>query len=138
VAIAGGFTLSGILLAALVMIWTPIHIWSLAIRYRDDYARAGVPMLPVVIGVPRSARYVGYASIGLGAWSLLYLLVAPARVAAPIAVGLIALAVALMAASLWLVRAPSGDHAWRLFKLTAPYLGLVFALLALNALVVAA
>jgi len=137
VAIAGGIDLTAILLAALVMVWTPIHIWSLAIRYREDYARANVPMLPVVIGVTRSARYVGYASIGLGSWSLLYLLAASSRIAAPVSVGIIGLAVALIVASLWLVRKPTGEHAWQLFKLTSPYLALVYALLAVNALMLA-
>jgi heme o synthase len=41
-----------------LFLWTPPHFWSLAIACRDDYAAAGVPMLPVVVGVPRAARIV--------------------------------------------------------------------------------
>lgn len=46
------------LLAAVLFLWTPPHFWSLAILCRDDYARAGVPMLPVVIGDARCARMI--------------------------------------------------------------------------------
>jgi protoheme IX farnesyltransferase len=48
-AMTGSFLgLESILLALLIIFWTPVHIWSLAIFYDDDYRRAGVPMLPVV------------------------------------------------------------------------------------------
>ncbi len=47
-----------LLLALVLFLWTPPHFWSLAIAYRDDYARAGVPMLPVVMGPARAARIV--------------------------------------------------------------------------------
>jgi protoheme IX farnesyltransferase len=46
------------LLALVLFLWTPPHFWSLAIANRDDYAAAGIPMLPVVFGVPRAARIV--------------------------------------------------------------------------------
>jgi protoheme IX farnesyltransferase len=118
------------------MLWTPIHIWSLAIRSRDDYARAGVPMLPVAIGVPRSARYIGLASLALAGFSVLFLAAPGTSVVWPIAAVVLGLAVALVVASVWLIRAPSREHAWSLFKFTSPYLALLFLLLALNAIVI--
>ena len=45
-------------LAVVLFLWTPPHFWSLAIAFRDDYAAAKVPMLPVVVGIPRAARAV--------------------------------------------------------------------------------
>ena len=45
-------------LAVVLFLWTPPHFWSLAIAYRDDYAAAGVPMLPVVVGEARAARAI--------------------------------------------------------------------------------
>ena len=57
-------SLSGLplLMALIVLFWTPPHFWSLALLVREDYARAGVPMLPVLIGVRRStARIIGYS-----------------------------------------------------------------------------
>ena len=45
-------------LAVVLFLWTPPHFWSLAIACRDDYAAAGVPMLPVVVGDARAARAI--------------------------------------------------------------------------------
>lgn len=62
------------LLALALFLWTPPHFWSLAIACKDDYAAAGVPMLPVVVGVPRAARIVHANAIVLVAVSLLPML----------------------------------------------------------------
>ena len=51
-------------LAVVLFLWTPPHFWSLAIACRDDYAAAGVPMLPVVVGNARAARAI-FASAAL-------------------------------------------------------------------------
>ncbi|MGC8645512.1 MAG: protoheme IX farnesyltransferase [Thermoplasmata archaeon] len=48
------FNILSILLFAVIMIWTPLHIWTLSIRYMEDYSRASVPMLPVVLGPRRT------------------------------------------------------------------------------------
>jgi heme o synthase len=60
-----------LLLALVLFLWTPPHFWSLAIACRDDYAAAGVPMLPVVVGIPRAARIVHANAIALVTVSLL-------------------------------------------------------------------
>ena len=59
------------LLALVLFLWTPPHFWSLAIANRDDYAAAGVPMLPVVFGNERAARIVHANAIVLVLASLL-------------------------------------------------------------------
>ena len=52
------------ILFAVVFFWTPAHFWALALKYRDDYAAAGIPMLPVVRGVEATARQIaGYAML---------------------------------------------------------------------------
>ena len=58
------------LLALVLFLWTPPHFWSLAIANEAEYAGAGVPMLPVVVGVPRAARIVHAQAIVLVAASL--------------------------------------------------------------------
>ena len=63
-----------LLLALVLFLWTPPHFWSLAIAAQADYAAAGVPMLPVVVGVPRAARIVHTSAIVLVAVSLLPIL----------------------------------------------------------------
>jgi protoheme IX farnesyltransferase len=55
-AVTGRLAWTPVVLFAIVFFWTPPHTWALATRYRDDYARAGVPMLPVVASAPRVAR----------------------------------------------------------------------------------
>ncbi len=57
-------------LAFVLFLWTPPHFWSLAIAQADDYTAAGVPMLPVVIGVPAAARVVLANTVALVAASL--------------------------------------------------------------------
>jgi len=59
------------ILAAVLFLWTPPHFWSLAILCRDDYARAGIPMLPVVIGEQRCAHMILAHTVALSALALL-------------------------------------------------------------------
>jgi heme o synthase len=59
------------LLALVLFLWTPPHFWSLAIANRDDYAAAGIPMLPVVMGVQKAGRIVHANTIVLVAVSIL-------------------------------------------------------------------
>jgi protoheme IX farnesyltransferase len=60
-----------LLLALVLFLWTPPHFWSLAIANHADYAAAGVPMLPVVVGLERAARIVFWSVVMLVAASLL-------------------------------------------------------------------
>ena len=58
-------------LAFVLFLWTPPHFWSLAIACKDDYAAAGVPMLPVVVGNERAAQIIFYSTLALVGASLL-------------------------------------------------------------------
>jgi protoheme IX farnesyltransferase len=112
------------LLAAVLFLWTPPHFWSLAILCRDDYARAGVPMLPVVIGDARCARMILAHTIALVVLSV-----------APIAFGMgwIYGAAAVtggawfLAASVRLARAPSRKNARANFLASLAQLALLLA-----------
>ncbi|MEM3087106.1 MAG: heme o synthase [Halobacteria archaeon] len=64
-AATGGVGVPGLFLAALIFLWTPGHFWGLAIKYREDYARAGVPMLPVVAGEETAARWAALSNLAL-------------------------------------------------------------------------
>jgi heme o synthase len=136
VAVTGRVDLVAVMLATFVMLWTPIHIWSLAIRCKDDYARAGVPMLPVAVGVKRSARWVGFAGLAFGVLTALFITEGGVSLLLPVSGLLLGLSGALILGSTWLVRSPTGEHAWTLFKFTSPYLGLLFTLLAINAVLI--
>lgn len=112
-----------LLLALLVFLWTPIHFWSLALVYREDYARAGVPMLPVR-AAPRRAAFWGLMH-GLGAG------ISAVALAFASGLGLVYLApVAVSTAVLWglgiaLVLDPSKPRARRLFHASNFYLLIV-------------
>ncbi len=60
-----------LLLALILFLWTPPHFWSLAIANHEQYAAAGVPMLPVVVGTARAAQIVHFSAVALVAVSLL-------------------------------------------------------------------
>ncbi len=57
-AVTGSLDLPAWILFAIVFAWTPPHFWALALRYKDDYAAAGVPMLPVVRGETETGRQI--------------------------------------------------------------------------------
>ena len=108
-AVTGGIALEPILLFLVIFFWTPPHFWALSLCRTDDYARAGVPMLPVVAGVRETRRQillyaVALMPIGAAPWLL--------GGAGP-AYGITALAGGvLMAALAWRIwTAPEGDPA---------------------------
>jgi protoheme IX farnesyltransferase len=77
VAVTGRLDAAALLLFLMIFVWTPAHFWALAIHRRDEYARAGVPMLPVTHGVAFTAsRILGYA-LAFWAISLLPALLGP-------------------------------------------------------------
>jgi protoheme IX farnesyltransferase len=117
-------------LFAVVFLWTPAHFWALAIRYRDDYASAGVPMLPVVKGVHAAAnQIVAYAVLTAATSVLLGVVtdVGPLYVAAAVVAGVsfVALAGALRAE-------PSPTRAIRFFAISNVYLLTLFAAVAID------
>ena len=70
----------GWLLALALFLWTPPHFWSLAIAGQADYAAAGVPMLPVVVGTERAARVVYASAVALAVAALLPMFFGAGRV----------------------------------------------------------
>ena len=120
-----------LLLALVLFLWTPPHFWSLAIANRDDYAAAGVPMLPVVVGVARAARIVFWSTVALVAASLLPALFG----AGPIYLGAAAVGGFLFLRKAWaLARRPSRKTAMASFFASLAQLGLVLAGACLDAL----
>jgi protoheme IX farnesyltransferase len=133
-AVTDSLSWAPMVLFGVVFFWTPPHFWALAIRYRDDYARAGVPMLPVVASPPQVARQiVGYA------WAtvLCSLLLWP--VATGWVYGLAALGAggALLAEAYRLLAATgrgSRGRPMRLFHLSNSYLAFLFVAVAVDTL----
>jgi protoheme IX farnesyltransferase len=124
-----------LVLFGIVFFWTPPHFWALAIRYREDYSRAGVPMLPVVAAPIRVAR-----EIVIYAW----LTVAASLALWPLATGWVygvlasaAGVVLLVGAHRLLQRTRRGENAkpMQLFHLSNSYLAFVFVAIAVDTFV---
>jgi protoheme IX farnesyltransferase len=121
-AVDPGLAPAPVLLAVVLFLWTPPHFWSLAMALHEDYARAGVPMLPVVVGDALAAKVILGHTVALVALSLL-----------PIAFGLgwiYVLGAAIggsycVAKSLELVRHPGPTAAMMNFKASLLQLGLL-------------
>jgi protoheme IX farnesyltransferase len=121
------------ILFAVVFFWTPAHFWALSLKYRDDYAAAGIPMLPVVRGVEVTARQIaGYAMLTVAASLALTLTGDVGRLYAVAALVLGALFVVRAFA---LVREPTPTRAIRFFAWSNVYLMLVFVAVAVDTFV---
>ena len=70
-AVTGNVGIPALVLFALVFYWTPPHFWALSLRIRKDYAAAGVPMLPVVKGIPETTKQIALYTVLMVAISLL-------------------------------------------------------------------
>jgi heme o synthase len=70
-AVTGTVEWPALVLFAIIFFWTPPHFWALAMRYRDDYAAAGIPMLPVVASPRRVSRQIVAYSWAMVIWSAL-------------------------------------------------------------------
>jgi heme o synthase len=72
-AVTGTVQWPALVMFGVIFFWTPPHFWALAMRYRDDYAAAGVPMLPVVATSVQVSRRIVIYSWVMAAWTLLLL-----------------------------------------------------------------
>lgn len=120
----------GFLIGFLVFAWTPSHFWCLAMKIKDEYQEAKVPMLPVVIGMEKTSKYILVNTILLIPFSLsLY----------AFGMGIIYEIIAAISGGLMLVyhyrltKTPTSDFAWKAYKVTAPYLTIIFIAVALDA-----
>lgn len=133
-AVTGSLAWPALVMFAIVFFWQLPHFYALAIKFKDDYARAGIPMLPVV----RSLRRVGFESV-LYAW----LTLAASLVLWPLALGWAYGVVALVVGVLFVreahlmrrrIVAGQAPAPMRLFHWSTTYLTIVFAAIAVDAL----
>jgi len=130
-AATGSINLLGFLVGWLVFMWTPSHFWCLAIKAREEYASVRIPMLPVLIGNQKTSSYIFANTAILLPYSVaLYFF----------GLGLLYSVVAAISGSLMLIyhykltKNPTPEFAWKAYKVTAPYLVVIFVGLALDAL----
>src|SRR6187200_1459496 len=114
----------GLVMAGLVFLWIPTHIWSLALHVRKDYLKAKVPMLPVVNEEKRAVRIIAITTLIMVLFSILpfffnqfgHIYLVTATIFGATMLGL----------SLWLLLKPTERASWTVFKFSSPYLTAVF------------
>ncbi|QKQ99638.1 protoheme IX farnesyltransferase [Metallosphaera tengchongensis] len=125
------FTISSLLLGLLIFMWTPGHFWALAMRFKEDYSKAGIPMLPVIMPENFSAKMIAISNA----------LMIPFALALSLYTGIVYAVVASILSALQmyfsvrLIRNPTGEEAWRSFKFSSPYLAILLILVMISAFV---
>ena len=123
-AAAGAWREPGVLvLSLLVFTWTPTHFWSLAMAYRNDYAKAGFPMLPVNISPQQASWWVAIHTLTTGLIAMTLGFHPTLGWVYIILVGVITFQFINLTRQL--IRVPNGKSALRLFKFSNIYLGVV-------------
>ncbi|HEY2954248.1 MAG TPA: heme o synthase [Candidatus Eisenbacteria bacterium] len=131
-AVTGHVGVPAVLLAGIVFLWTPPHFWSLALRRREDYERAGIPMLPVTHGEPETRRQILLYTLALVPVTLALV---PLGVAGWVyAAAATGLGAAFIRGALRLARDPSPSAAMRLFRFSILYLFALYAALTVDAI----
>ena len=125
-AVTGGIAVEPLVLVAIIFVWTPPHFWALALDRIDEYADAGVPMLPVTHGDAHTRRQVFGYTVLLTAVSLLPGLLGTSGVVY-VAAAVVLNAVFLYRAVTLLLRRPGAEI--RTFRYSIAYLGLLFTAL---------
>jgi protoheme IX farnesyltransferase len=130
-AVTGDVSLASAVMFAIIFFWTPPHFWALSLRLKDDYADAGVPMLPVTDGVIETRLQVLRYSVLL---VIVTLLLWPAAELSWIYFGT---ALATGAAFVWLAfllwRRPAEQNPMTLYKYSLLYLAVLFTSMGLDA-----
>ncbi|MDB3956789.1 heme o synthase [Candidatus Nitrosopelagicus sp.] len=129
-AATGSMDVLGFLIGFLVFVWTPSHFWCLAMKMKDEYSAAKVPMLPVLIGMEKTSKYILINTLILLPYSLMLY---------AFGLGLVYTVIAAASGALMLVyhykltKLPTSEFAWKAYKVTAPYLTIIFLAVALDA-----
>jgi protoheme IX farnesyltransferase len=131
-AVTNSISAEALLMFAIVTFWTPPHFWALSLNYSSDYARAGVPMLPVVSGPDETKRQIMLHSVAMVACTVALGVVAGTGAFYLAAAGLLGFGFLALAFRLW--REASARRAAELFRYSIVYLGLLFGAIAVEGL----
>tara|TARA_B100000959_G_scaffold279986_1_gene341046 strand:+ start:927 stop:1775 length:849 start_codon:yes stop_codon:yes gene_type:complete len=132
-AVTNSLAWSPVILFLLIFFWTPPHFWALAIKYRDDYEAASVPMLPSVVSIEETVRKMAFYTVVLVVLTVVF---------SPVAdMGAVYLVSALILGAVFGVmveavrRRPTEQTAMRLFSFSITYLTLLFGAMVIDVLV---
>jgi protoheme IX farnesyltransferase len=122
-----------VVLFALMFVWTPPHFWALAIKYRDDYRSARVPMMPVVTTFKRTAAQILGYSVLVAAVSLVFGWTAGMGPLYWVSAAVLGVVFCGLAVQLW--REPTEMRAMRLFHWSITYIAALFGAMAIDQLI---
>ncbi len=122
-----------LVLFAIIFVWTPPHFWALAIRYKDDYAAADVPMLPVVVSLKATASRILIYTLLL--WGLTLLFAPTAGMGWLYLCSAVLLGAVFSGLAVGVFRRPEPQRAMRLFGWSITYVTLLFAAMAVDEVV---
>ena len=132
-AVTNSLAWSPVVLFLLIFFWTPPHFWALAIKYRDDYEAASVPMLPSVVSIEETVRKMAFYTVVLVVLTVVF---------SPVAdMGAVYLVSALVLGAVFVAmveavrRRPTERTAMRLFSFSITYLTLLFGAMVVDVLV---
>ncbi|MFL2993406.1 MAG: heme o synthase [Acidimicrobiales bacterium] len=122
-----------VILFLLIFLWTPPHFWALAIRYREDYSNANVPMLPVIEGT----KVTGYRMVlyAFQVWAISLIFVPVADMGLIYLISAILLGAIFTFFSFQVMIRPTQKSAMRLFGFSISYITILFTLIAVDQLV---
>ncbi len=120
----------GLVMAGLVFIWIPMHIWALTLHFKEDYNKVDVPMLTAVQSEKTSSRIIAISTFVMVLFSMIPFfmltenndsMIGPVYLWTAIASGAV-----MVALSSWVMAKPMEKAAWTLFKFSSPYLAVLF------------
>lgn len=129
-AVANKIDVLAILMFVLVIIWTPMHIWSLAYFYKEDYRKAGIPMLPVIWSERKMFTLLTVLGFLLVLFSIIIGILAELSLLYIIVTSVFGSIIIIL--SLLLIIKNSKKYAWLLFKFSSPYLAVIFLLMIID------
>ena len=132
-AVTGTLSWAPLVLFAVIFVWTPPHFWALAVKYKDDYTAAGVPMLPSVASMRTTATRILLYTVLL--WALTIVFAPVASMGSIYLMSAIALGAVFTALSVRLLRSESPADAMRLFSWSITYVTLLFGAMAADQLI---
>lgn len=133
-AISGGkVDLIAVLMFLLILLWTPMHIWSLAYFYKNDYSKANIPMLPVIWNSRKFFMLLSFLNLSLIFFSMFIGFYYKLSLFYIIITGIFGAAIIVF--SIILLIKNLNNYAWILFKFSSPYLAVVFLMLMIEHIV---
>jgi protoheme IX farnesyltransferase len=121
-AVTNSLTVTSWLFFLVIFFWTPPHFWALAVRYKDDYAAAGIPMLPVVAPMKSVIRQMWFHSIAMSITS--FALIINANMSPIILIASIILILAWNLQLVNLTKSPTEPNASKLFQASIVFLSI--------------